>query len=101
MVSDDQVWDALRTVLDPEIGINVVDLGLVYSVGVSGNQVRVAMTMTTQACPLHAYLTEAAQAAIRQRAPDAAAVQIDLVWDPPWSPAMMSDAAKQQLGWRA
>lgn len=100
MANDEQVWNALRTVIDPEIGINVVDLGLVYSVEVSGDQVRVAMTMTTQACPLHAYLTEAAEAAIRQFAPDVAAVQVDMVWDPPWSPAMMSDEAKQQLGWR-
>jgi metal-sulfur cluster biosynthetic enzyme len=83
-------------VIDPEIGINVVDLGLVYSVEVSGEQVRVAMTMTTHACPLHAYLTEAAEAAIRQVVPDTQVV-VDLVWDPPWSPAMMSDAAKQQL----
>lgn len=100
MASDEQVWNALRTVIDPEIGINVVDLGLVYGVEVSGDQVRVAMTMTTQACPLHAYITEAAEAAIRQFAPDAAGVQVDMVWDPPWSPAMMSDGAKQQLGWR-
>ena len=100
MVTDEKVWDAMRTVIDPEIGINVVDLGLVYSVDVSADQVRVAMTMTTQACPLHAYLTETAEAAIRQFAPDAATVQVDMVWDPPWSPAMMSDTAKQQLGWR-
>jgi metal-sulfur cluster biosynthetic enzyme len=99
MPNDEQVWDALRTVIDPEIGINVVDLGLVYDIEVSGDQVRVAMTMTTQACPLHAYLTEAAETAIRQFAPDVGAVQVDMVWDPPWSPAMMSDEAKQQLGW--
>jgi metal-sulfur cluster biosynthetic enzyme len=100
MVEEAQVWEALRAVLDPEIGVNVVDLGLVYSVEASGNDVRVAMTMTTQACPLHAYIAEAAEAAIRQLAPEAGTVRIDMVWDPPWSPAMMSDAAKQQLGWR-
>ncbi len=100
VVNEEQVWAALRTVTDPEIGINVVDLGLVYTVDVSDNEVRVAMTMTSPACPLHAYLTEAAEAAIRQFAPGAAAVQVDMVWDPPWSPAMMSAAAKQQLGWR-
>ena len=100
MADDEQVWNALRTVIDPEIGINVVDLGLVYSVEVSGDQVRVAMTMTTQACPLHAYLTETAQTAIHQLVPDAGDVRVDMVWDPPWSPAMMSAAAKQQLGWR-
>ena len=100
MADAEHVWNALRTVVDPEIGINVVDLGLVYGVEVSGNQVRVAMTMTTQACPLHAYLTETAEAAIRQFVPDAGAVRVDMVWDPPWSPALMSDAAKQQLGWQ-
>ena len=100
MANEAHVWDALRTVNDPEIGINVVDLGLVYSVEVSGNHVCVAMTMTTQACPLHAYLTEAAETAIRQCAPDIEVVQVNMVWDPPWTPAMMSDLAKKQLGWR-
>lgn len=100
LVNDERVWEALRTVIDPEIGINVVDLGLVYSVEVSNNRVHVAMTMTTQACPLHAYLTEAAEAAIRQFAADAEAVQIEMVWEPPWSSEMMSATAKQQLGWR-
>lgn len=100
MIDAAQVWDALRTVNDPEIGINVVDLGLVYSVEVSDNRVHVAMTMTTQACPLHAYITEAAQTAIRRVAPAAEVVEVAMVWDPPWSPAMMSDAAKRQLGWR-
>jgi len=101
VANEGDVWDALRTVIDPEIGINVVDLGLVYRVEVSGNHVGVAMTMTTQACPLHAYLTAAAETAIRQCAPDIEAVQVNMVWDPPWSPAMMSDLAKQQLGWHA
>lgn len=101
MVEEAQIWEALRSVLDPEIGVNVVDLGLIYNVEVSGNDVRVAMTMTTQACPLHTYITEAAEAAIRQLAPEAGTVRVDMVWDPPWSPAMMSAAAKQQLGWRA
>jgi len=101
VVNDERIWAALRTVIDPEIGINVVDLGLVYTVEVSGNQVRVAMTMTSQACPLHEYLAEAAETAIRQFAADAEAVQVRMVWDPPWSPAMMSDTARQQLGWRS
>ena len=99
-MTDERVWDALRAVLDPEIGINVVDLGLVYSVEASGTRVHVAMTMTTQACPLHAYLTEAAETAIRQCAPETQVVEVEMVWDPPWSPAMMSEPAKRQLGWR-
>jgi metal-sulfur cluster biosynthetic enzyme len=101
MITEEQVLDALRQVMDPELGINVVDLGLVYSVILQNGRIRVAMTMTTRACPLHTYLTEAAEAAIRQCAPDAQAVEIDMVWDPPWTPAMMSDAAKRQLGWKS
>lgn len=100
MVSEDRVWDALRTVIDPEIGINVVDLGLVYGVEIAANRVHVTMTMTTQACPLHAYLTEAAETAIGAAAPEAEAVQVDMVWDPPWNPSLMSDDARQRLGWR-
>lgn len=100
MIAEQQVLDALRQVIDPELGINVVDLGLVYSVKVEDRRVRVAMTMTTQACPLHSYLTEMADAAIRQCVPDVQSVDIEMVWDPPWAPAMMSEAAKQQLGWR-
>lgn len=100
MLSEERVREALRTVIDPEIGINVVDLGLVYRVEIRGNRVHVAMTMTTQACPLHNVLTEAAQAAIGEAAPEAEGVHVEMVWDPPWSPAMMSDAAKQKLGWR-
>jgi metal-sulfur cluster biosynthetic enzyme len=100
MVTEQQVLEALREVVDPEIGVNIVDLGLVYSTSVEDGRVHVAMTMTTRACPLHAYLTEAADAAIRRHAPDAQSVEIEMVWDPPWSPAMMSETAKQQLGWR-
>ena len=58
------------------------------------------MTMTTQACPLHAYLIDAAQAAIRPIVAPEATVQVEMVWEPPWDPSMMSAAAKQQLGWR-
>ena len=96
---DDQVFEALREVIDPEIGVNVVDLGLVYSVNVQGKEVRIAMTMTTPACPLHEYISESAKTAIRRHLPDVERVDVEIVWDPPWSPAMMSADAKRQLGW--
>src|SRR5512139_3007020 len=98
---DDQVLDALREVIDPEIGVNVVDLGLVYGVNVQGKDVRIAMTMTTPACPLHEYISEAAKTAVRRHVPEVEKVDVEIVWDPPWSPAMMSDEAKRQLGWRS
>lgn len=94
----DQVYDVLRQVIDPEIGINVVDLGLVYGIDADDQHITVDMTMTTAACPLGAYITENARTLLRQHFPDAE-VMVNLVWSPPWTPDMMTDAAKAQLGW--
>jgi len=99
MITQDQVMAALRQVVDPEIGINIVDLGLVYDVTVQDDDVRVAMTMTTRACPLHDMIVGNAEAAIRDAAPGARSVRVEMVWEPPWDPAMMAEAAKRQLGW--
>lgn len=91
---------ALTQVNDPEIGINIVDLGLVYGIEIINDRVFVKMTMTTRACPLHAYLSKAAEDAIRGHFPDVNAVHIELVWEPPWEPARMSGAARKQMGWQ-
>lgn len=96
---EERIREALRTVTDPEIGINIVDLGLVYGVDVRGNDVHIELTMTTQACPLHEYIAEGARAAVRQAVPEAGVVDVEMVWDPPWDPAMMSAEAKRQMGW--
>ena len=98
-MTENQVREALRRVLDPELGINVVDLGLVYAVEVQDGRVRVAMTMTSPACPLGESLTAEAEAAIRRSVPRVTAVTVDLVWEPPWRPDMMSEATRKQLGW--
>ena len=95
----ERIWNVLREVIDPELGVNVVDLGLVYDVRTQEGHVHVTMTMTTRACPLGAYLSETADAAIRKGDPDVQSVEVEMVWDPPWEPAMMSAAAKKQLGW--
>lgn len=100
MVTEEQVEQALREVDDPEIGINVVDLGLVYAIRVQDRAVEVEMTMTSPACPLGAYLETEVQNAVRQAAPEADEVRVALVWDPPWSPDRMSPAAKRELGWK-
>ncbi len=97
--TEEQIRDALREVDDPEIGINIVDLGLVYGIEVSNDRVHIKMTMTTPACPLHNYLSTASQEAIRRHFPEIRQVEIELVWDPPWEPTKMSSSAKQQLGW--
>ena len=98
MPGTDAVLDALRHVIDPEVGVNIVDLGLVYETTRQNGAVRVAMTMTTPACPLGAALAEEAEAAIRRFVGGVTSVSIDLVWEPRWQPSMMSSAAREQLG---
>lgn len=93
------VQDALETVIDPEVGINIVDLGLVYDVAVSAERVTVSMTLTSPACPMGNHLAEESREAIREKVPASVEVEVKLVWDPPWNPEKMSDKAKKQLGW--
>ncbi len=64
MVSETDILQALRGVSDPEVGVNIVDLGLVYSTEIHGDSVRIVMTMTTPACPMHSYLTEEVRQAV-------------------------------------
>ena len=99
MPSEEQVREALRSVIDPEAGMNIVDLGLVYRIDAAEDHVQVAMTMTTPACPVGPMLVEQAQDAIRTVVPSSCIVTVELVWDPPWNAAMMSERAKQHFGW--
>ncbi|ODT44111.1 MAG: aromatic ring hydroxylase [Nitrospira sp. SCN 59-13] len=96
--TDPRVMEALRQVVDPELGINIVDLGLVYGSEVRDGQVHVTMTMTTPACPMEELVMEMVHSAILRELSEARSVEVDLVWDPPWRPDMMSPAAKAQLG---
>ena len=98
MATAPDIREALRQVLDPEIGVNIVDLGLVYRIEVDGARVRIAMTMTSPACPLAGYLKDLVTSAIRDRVPDVTEVDIVVEWEPPWDPDMMSDEARRQLG---
>ncbi len=91
------IHSALKGVIDPELGINIVDLGLVYGVTAAAGAIDVRMTMTTPACPLGEYLTESVERVLRQRFPDAA-VRVDLVWDPPWHPGLMTPESRAILG---
>jgi len=93
--------DLLRDVIDPEIGINIVDLGLVYDVSLSVDGVVVVrMTLTTPGCPLGGYITDSINDTVAG-VPGVTDVDVRIVWDPPWDPdAMMSDWAKDLLGWK-
>lgn len=98
MITRKQIMEALGQVVDPELGVNIVDLGLVYSVDVQDGDVHVAMTLTTPGCPLMGNLLNMADAVIRQTVPAVTSVEIELVWDPPWDPSRMSEAARIKLG---
>lgn len=91
--------DALRQVIDPEIGVNIVDLGLVYQIERTAERIIVTMTMTSPACPMAGVVIDDVQATLDDISPDGIPVDVDLVWSPPWSPEMMSDAAREQMGW--
>ena len=95
----DDILNALRTVEDPEAGMNIVDLGLIYRVDIQGARVEIDMTMTSPACPVGPYLTEEAAAAVRDIVPAEVDVKVDLVWEPPWTPERMSAEARGRFGW--
>lgn len=96
-VDADSLRLALRDVIDPELGLNIVDLGLVYDLRVEGGRAVITMTMTTPGCPAAGTIEHG----VRQRVdmvPGIEAVDVVVVWDPPWSPHRMSEDAKRQLG---
>lgn len=93
------VCDALRQVVDPELGMNVVDLGLVYRVEADEARVLVEMTMTSPGCPMGESILEDARAMIREAVPGAQRIDVELVWDPPWTPERMDEQARTFFGW--
>ena len=117
--TEERVLDALRNVIDPEVGMNIVDLGLVYAIelgaagtegapgqpGATGNGaggvggVKVAMTMTSAACPMADLIVDQVHEALAAMLPPATPVQVEMVWDPPWTPERMSGLAREHFGW--
>ena len=97
MISQDDVMTALKDVLDPDIHMNIVDLGLIYGVDIQETDVTVTMTLTTPACPVGPQLMGTAEAVVK-RLEGVENVKVDLVWEPMWNPGMMSDEAKLELG---
>ncbi len=93
-----EVAQALETVLDPEVGIDVVALGLIYDISVTDDGVKVAMTTTAAACPMHGHMTRMAAKAI-EAAGAGAGVDVEVVSEPKWGPEMMSVDARRKLGW--
>lgn len=98
-LTSEQIRHTLRSVVDPEVGVNIVDLGLVYQVESTAAEVKVSLTMTSPACPLSDLVIAEAESALHAVLPEGTVVSIDLVWSPPWDPSMMSDKARENLGW--
>ncbi len=97
MIDLDEVREKLKEVYDPEIGINVVDLGLIYKLEeVEEGTLHIEMTMTTPGCPAHDNISQAVEWTASLAA-GVGLVKVDVVWDPPWSPEKMSEAARAQL----
>ena len=99
MITREQVQEKLREVFDPEIGINIVDLGLVYDIIIAAeNHITINMTLTSPGCPIAPILMAQAEEAVK-KIPELKQVSVNLVWEPPWNPeTMASDTAKDQLG---
>jgi metal-sulfur cluster biosynthetic enzyme len=93
------VRDALRGVMDPEAGMNIVDLGLVYGIEVADGAVKVQMTMTSAACPLADMIEGDVHEALQRALPPGTAIDVELVWDPPWTPDRMTGFAREHFGW--
>ncbi|WP_097458788.1 putative Fe-S cluster assembly protein SufT [Mangrovitalea sediminis] len=101
-VNENQVWEALRNCYDPEIPVNVVDLGLIYECHVEngteeGNRIRILMTLTAAGCGMGPVITDDVKRKLED-VPNVDKVQVDLTFDPPWSNDMLSDEAKLELG---
>lgn len=94
----DQIISALRTVYDPEIPVNIFDLGLIYLIKITnGKHIHIEMTLTAPACPVAGSMPGAVERAVK-RVPGIETVDVELVWEPPWGPERMSDEARLELG---
>ena len=97
MVSQDEVIDKLRECLDPELGVNIIDLGLIYSVNIEDKRVNVLMTMTTPGCPLDSYFVQDITSRLKTLK-GISDVSVEMTFEPPWSPSKMSQESKDLLG---
>jgi metal-sulfur cluster biosynthetic enzyme len=96
-LTKDEVLRVLRNVIDPEIGMNIVDLGFIYGVDIKGVNIGVRMTLTNPGCPMHCMFTHEVEDALKMAFGNVK-VKVELVFDPPWTPERMSRDARKKLG---
>ena len=95
----EEIRHALRQVMDPEVGMNIVDLGLIYRIDCAPGELYIELTMTTPACPLSDMILDNIDAVLDPLLPPEVNIRVELVWDPPGSPAMMEEGARAHFGW--
>ena len=95
--SEQDIYDAISTVIDPEVGFNLVEMGLIYGVDIDGNKVKITMTLSTPSCPLHEMLMNWTKEAV-MKVEGVESVEAELTFDPPWNPTMAQDHVKKALG---
>ncbi len=99
MIKKEEVIDKLRNVYDPEIPVNIIDLGLVYKIDIDdNNNVSIDMTLTAPGCPLAGMITKYVEDELKKM-DGIGNITVNLVWEPQWTPDLMSDEAKAKLGW--
>jgi len=96
-ITEEKVYETLSDIYDPEIPVDIVNLGLVYGVEIQNDVVNVNMTMTSPGCPAATQIVTEAKLLLEDL-PEVSGANIEIVWDPPWEPSMMSDDAKESLG---
>jgi metal-sulfur cluster biosynthetic enzyme len=97
MLTDDEIYEVLRECFDPEIPVNVVDLGLIYGVAVEGPAVNIQMTLTAPGCSMGTMIATEIEEKLLGL-PECERANVEIVWEPPWTPHRMSEAARKQLG---
>jgi metal-sulfur cluster biosynthetic enzyme len=97
MVSKEDVMKVLKECYDPELGISLVDLGLIYDVQVKNDDVLIKMTLTTPGCPMHSFMVNDVEEKVKN-IKGVKDVKVELVWDPPWTPDRMSKGLRKKLG---
>ena len=97
MPDETTVYDALKQIYDPEVGINIVDMGLIYSLEIDDDKVDITMTLTSPGCPAGPQILGQIDTKVKELE-DVENVDIKVVWSPPWSPDMLSEEARDQLG---
>lgn len=93
------IVDALTRVVDPEVAMTIVDVGLIYGVTVTDEKLHVLLTMTSAACPVIALIIEEVETELDRAVPPGLLIEVELVWEPPWSTDQMSERAKRFMGW--